>query len=80
MNKKKKKSGYPPQYKKDGKKKTPKQKFLEFQKRKIEKEIRSFHSLEPSSISNTFQKKQDNSVQSNFKEDVIESLNNLYSE
>ena len=58
----------------------PKQKFLEFQKRKIEKEIRSFHSLEPSSISNNLNKKKDKSVQSNIKNDVIGSLNNIYQE
>lgn len=56
-----------PKVQRKTKKATQKQKFLEFQKRKIEKKIRSFHSLEPSSISNMIQRKQDKSVQSSTK-------------
>lgn len=52
------------------KKSSQKQRFLEFQKRKIEKEIRSFHSLEPSSISNLLQRREDKSAQSSVKHDT----------
>jgi ribosomal protein S25 len=66
--------------KKPKKKKSQKEKFLEFQKRKIEKEIRSFHSLEPSSISNMLNIKKEMSIPSYTHNKPVELTNNIYPE
>lgn len=66
-------------FEKKGKKPmSQKQKFIEFQKRKIEKEIRSFHSLEPSKISNFAHREQEKSAQSSIKNDVSARLQKLH--